>query len=353
MKILYIDPLCNDGHINFNTIQLSSLFKQSPEIDCIFEKRYNEKLPINTNVIYELNISKSNGRWKGISNRFNLIKNLIKIKKHINLEHYDAIILSQYDELSILLANFPSSFLINHTNISDISKFKIKRVLFKLISKRHNQLVLDKSSFEYAKKLGLENIYLLKHGIPDRFNIQNSTHSLDSILKTKIQKNAKLVFAPSSGSCDTQFLIRLTHDIKFQEFLNQSDTFLILKNFNVDFKSPNILNIDRPLTMAEYRYLFMKADIIFLPYPKTFQYRSSGVFFEVLANNKKCLVSSAPTFKDYYYIIGSDSVYYSIQDLTNKIIEFLNQTEAINYTEYLNELSPDYSFLYHKLSKTY
>ena len=43
-KILFIDPLSSDGHVNFNKIFIRELFKEEVTIDFIFKKGYNEKI---------------------------------------------------------------------------------------------------------------------------------------------------------------------------------------------------------------------------------------------------------------------------------------------------------------------
>ena len=49
----------------------------------------------------------------------------------------------------------------------------------------------------------------------------------------------------------------------------------------------------------DYECLFLKSDVIFLPYPRSFQYRTSGVLLEALSNHKKALVSDTSYFRQY------------------------------------------------------
>jgi len=56
------------------------------------------------------------------------------------------------------------------------------------------------------------------------------------------------------------------------------------------------------------KLLIVKSDVIFLPYPRSFQYRTSGVLLEALSNHKKALVSDTSYFRQYQNLSPSHHV---------------------------------------------
>jgi len=118
-KILYIDPLSPNGHINFNNIQIKSLYKIFDSIDFSFKKGYEKKICIkNTETIFLIPEKFYKSTNNKIITRINLLKILRYIKKNIDLSIYDFIIFSSYEEISLYFSfiKYPL-ILVNHNNI--------------------------------------------------------------------------------------------------------------------------------------------------------------------------------------------------------------------------------------------
>ena len=104
------------------------------------------------------------------------------------------------------------------------------------------------------------------------------------------------------------------------------------------------------LFFAPYTNFFLKSDVIFLPYPRSFQYRTSGVLLEALSNHKKALVSDTSYFRQYQnvgidirYFTSNSDVLSSLQTLLS-----LSSSEVSQSVNDLLALMPDYKFLLNK-----
>lgn len=334
MRILFIDSESFEQHLNYNVMQIEALNKLTTDISFIFKKGYAKKLGIHHNYI---NIPKC--LYCNLSNSFfNRLLMLCRywyiIFRMINKFHkYDSIVISYYDQIPFYFAQlFPkNTYLINHINIAEIYRSKFKRFLFKKISKRYNQIVMDKMSMEYLKSLGINNVHIVNHGIVKPYELNYSC------------EEHNIIFCPSATSVDGQLMESIISDSEFIDLLKLNDYKLIIKGNYVASLNETVVIIDRFLDENEYKNLILCSKIIFLPYSKNFVFRASGVLFEGIANNKIIVARSIPSLMQYNKIYNN--LYGFVDEYDLKII--MKQVIHNNVKQKYDrcKLMPDYSFL--------
>lgn len=335
MRVLFIDPVSLDGHINFNKIHLQSLLKQPIDLDCIFVEGYRKRLGLQgIDEAYSIpqNIIKTNKG--GLAYRWSIYKALRLIKKNVGLSDYDKIIISCYEEISLALSFFPKSYIINHNNLCNLNN-SLKKFFYRLVSHRHNHLVLNTTSFNYLKEIGVSNVKQIGHGLVDPYHFEKRRFD-----------NGYSIFTPSLGSTDREFVQTLIDDESFRQYLKGNKIQLIVRGNYIIHDSDNITVMNRHLSFNQYVDLFMNSDCLLICYPLSFKYRVSGVLLEAIANNKKCVIRNSPDFKEYEPIFGKEAFYSNSKDLQNAIGKVLDDDYSMCLTENdIQNLSPDYSFL--------
>jgi hypothetical protein len=349
MKVLYVDPLSPSGHINFNLIYIEALVKIFDSIDFAFKDGYEEKLFIPNNskiyVIPKKYYKYSNNK---IINRLMLFKIFRYIKKNFNINHYDYVIFSSYEEIALYLNFYNRNLIIiNHNNLKGLNN-PVKLHFFKKIAEKNVNVVFDNSMRDYLSSLGLTNIHTINHGLPKPYN-KKIIENQEMVNQFSYLKNYKyILFTPSNLSVDNQFIKQLITDNEFKSFLKNSKTLLILKSYKINVDSKNIRVINSFLTDLEYQYLFLKSNLIILPYPNTFNYRVSAVLFECMTNNKMCLTSDIPALKIYKKYFNYNPSFNTVSELMNKV-SIIKKNKNLNdesLYKKLNQLEPKFDNLF-------
>ena len=336
-KIIYIDPLSNDGHLNFNRIYISKLLEENINIDIVVKEDYNLdiKLPLGSAKYNIPNCYYSKNRG-GLFNRYNYYKILRFIKQKINLKDYDYVIMAGYEEISFFFSNIKNIILINHNNISGLNN-PIKQLFFKLISKTNTHIVFEQYMKDYLYTLGISNVIVIPHGLPlpiDESAICNESELTFLFDGINLNKFKYIIFSPSGTSVDTDFLNHLVQSTQFNNFIQENQILLILKG-NIDTTDNcNIYSTNKYLSEYQYHYLFRISDTILITYPSTHRNRVSAVFFECVANNKICFMSDILTFRSNANHIKFPFFFSSINELIKCIevyIKLENKTQLIPY----------------------
>ncbi len=345
MKILYIDPISPKGHIGFNSIHTRALMESFGNVDVVFEYGYKSlSEDIKGNLIYEYPIISVPNN--GLFNRYRIWRNFKNIQKKIDFSIYDVIIVASYDEIALNFLRIKQKlYLINHNNIAGVLHNKIKWFFFKRLTKRHIPLVFDSLSQKMLFLEGIENVRHINHGVKSPFVVEKDW-SLERIGVHKKYKN--ILFSPSDGSSDKNFLNKIIINSKFTDLLEKSNSLFICRNLKIEDESllnKNIINITQRLSNDDYLNLFYRSTLIIISYPSSFLYRTSGVLMEALANNKDILIPSIPGFNIYNDIINKSDFYSSEEEFFIKLKEKINSPSRI-VERYISDIAiPDYSFL--------
>lgn len=335
MNILYIDPICFLSHANFNRLHVSALRKIGAKIDFVFKEGYDIGLNIRPDeLVYTIVLKQKHkgGFWF----RVYLAIVLFKIKKNIDLNKYDKIILSYYDEISLFFVNFPSSYLINHINISGLSN-KIKLWFFKKISKKHIQIVMESYIQNYLESLNVYNSIVVKHGLIDTYSCRKSLCFL---------KNFKyVVFSPSAVSSDDIFLSEFINSLEVDSFLKETKTVIVIRSKSLKCNSSNIVILKDYILDEDYQSIFMCSNAILITYPASYKYRVSGVLLEAISCRKTVLISDIEMLRQYEYLFGDDAYFLDINGLLKCLLKLTQRNcNSINLTDkQVDDLMPDYS----------
>lgn len=332
MRILFVDPICLDGHINFNRLHTQALLNTFEEVDFCFVEDYDDSIGIkDLNVVYTIpkkiiNIS------NGLKYRLSLFRSLRLIKKNICLSKYDAIIISCYDEIALALSFFPHSYVINHNNLSNLNHL-VKRLFFRYTTRLHSQIVLNDRAYTYLKSIGAKSVYKVNHGL------------IKPYISAKIKKSDNFViFTPSLSSTDRESTNKIINDPLFLEWLEHNNAILLLRGDYTNIKSNRIKILSGKLSDEMYQELFVNADCLLINYSDTFNYRVSAVILEGIANNKVCVIKALPDFEEYKAFFGDKVFFTNIKELIQALTYAKENPKDIK-TNLSDMFTPDYSFI--------
>lgn len=334
-KILYIDPICLPGHINFNKVQIKALTEEYDDISYCFTEEYAFRLNIpKEDLVYS--ISQNDVRYNGgMQYRWSIFKILHKIKKNVPLNDYDAIIISCYDEIALKLACFPPSYLINHNNISK-SFNRIRKFFLKSISKKHFHLVLNDRSVQRLREINISKVIRIGHGLLNPYTME----------KTVISNDSFTIFVPSILSTDKLFLQSLFDRTEFRNYIVSNRISIIVRGEYNIYDSKNITVIKGRMSSEDYIRYLTNSDCLLICYPFSFKYRVSGVLLEAIANSKKCIIRLTPDFEEYKDIFGEDAYFSDSIDIYKAIESVRNSKYNLNINQNnQSKLIPNYSFL--------
>lgn len=343
MKILYIDPVSHTEHINFNLLHLKAIFSVTRDVDCVFRENYLNNTSLSSiKQEYEIPSSLCKKRKIALVNRFFYWLTLWYIRFKVDFKKYDYIILSYYDEIALFLSFYPKNLLlINHINVSGLQS-RLKFYFYNKLSKNNTQIVFEDYIKDYLISKGIKHVKVVPHGVIDRYIIDDS--NVKRIFKHIFLKYKYVVFSPSSGSSDEVFINTLLYSDLFKQFLTKNDILFVVKtNIKIDFEHENILVINTFLSNEDYRYLFLKSNLILISYPPTFKYRVSAVFFEAISNNKCMQLANIEAFDQYKKYLPSQFYFKNIEELISNIYYFRYNDIDTNYKSIESKLMPDYS----------
>lgn len=340
-RILYIDPILQQGHVNFNNIYIGALLDAGFKIDFIFASGYEKKLDIDiSKVVYSVPKFLLNNRYGGLGNRLTYFLSLILIRLKVNFKSYDLVIFSSFEEMSFYFSGIRNCYLINHINVSEACTNSLKFFFLHRVLVNNSVIVLDRETEQILKSKNNYNIVLQPHGLAKAKSeqiIENTT----SELVFKIQRFDKIIFSPSDLSSDKEFLNILIKDSKFLNFLETENILFVFKD-RPTIKHGNILQTNQFLDASTYDYLFLKSSIILIAYPKNFRYRVSGVLLESITNNKPCLISEIESIKAYSEFFTYNPFYNNVNTLIQKTIILLNEKKSNPFYKDLNSLEPNF-----------
>lgn len=325
-KILFIDPLSPEGHVQYNRYWIKALRELNLDFETIFRESYTKNFELSEECfkLPEELYLKIDSTKNFFLKRYYLFKVLLYIKRNFDLEKYDFIIYSSFENFSYyiykILFREKNSILILHNNIQKLNNYIVKKVLKNISSKNKLISLSEEIKIELEKK-GIIS-FRVTHPIPE------------PIEKKKKKKEEKLVvFSPSKSSIDDEIIQKIFESKKIKKNQNLK---LILRSSNFEKKDSNILITKKFYKQMEYNDTFNSAAVILLPYKSSFQNRVSNVFFEAIANNKILLIKKG-TYLDAYSFEKNILYFENILEL-EEILEEIKDKE-IEYTELKNKVS--------------
>lgn len=342
MEILYIDPESANGHINFNNIYLKELESHFGGVDIIVREGYINKLNyIKSQLIFHIPNKFYRTRFANrLQYRFNFIKRLLYIRR--NIKKYDIIIFSTYDIIANIIVPFKGRvILINHNNLRTLKGF-IRKHLIKNLAKSNTHLVFNNFIKEGLNRIGVNNVVVSPHGLTDPFNInvlQTGNRHFDDKLREK--RFRYVIFSASKSSTCSEILSNMLESRIFLKSLEDNRVLFVYRSDYKENDHSNTFQISGHLSDVEYKSIFLRCHAVTLFYPKSFGYRSSGVFFEAVSNNKPLFLSDIDAFKTYLNNFCYNPIIRDFRSLPNVVVDRLQSINKHSYYKNIELLKPN------------
>lgn len=336
-RVLFIDYINEGGHALFNRIQLKAITSiNNTSVDIIMRSDCNDYGDLYVKPL--LCIPSRYYLKSPLGFRISLIMVQLILYFKVKSNNYDYVIFSSYDALTFwMMPRLRNKvFLFNHNNIARYDN-KFELGCAKLIGKNVEHLVLNKYTQHRMQELGFPNVQVVLHG----FDVKTKESTLSSSRYTD-GNFSKIIFCPSQTSSDSRFLQLLLESNEFKDYLKDNNYLFIIKGNYKEPECSNIRVINGWLSTDEYNLIFLKADLLLLLYHENFRYRVSGVLFECIANNKKCLMSDTPNFRAYQDYINYDAyTQHNINEVMKRIPAILN-IDMSDYYKNKSSLQPNW-----------
>ncbi len=300
MKLLLIDYLSPQGHLNFDMIHVKALLSLGHEL-CLVgrEGQFNEAK--NKSGVSIIDIPPQyfrDFRCPKLSVRVHGIQCLFWIKRNININYYDRVIFLTYDILSLSLLRLNTNvFLINHNNVDQLDN-SIKLFLTKRLPHNYIHIVLNEYMEKRLKSLLPDStIHLVPHGFLPPSLTQNKP--------LEVNESERFVFCPVNRNYNTELMSDILSSSSFHSFLKKNNVVLYVKQQLKSEQDGNIKTVGF-LDDAEYNYMISNALAVLLPYGDDFKYRCSGIVYECIARNTPVIATNRDALAIYKNRINID-----------------------------------------------
>ncbi len=329
-KILFIDLFCEYGHNNINKIYIKNLLQKGYVVEIAMQESYFNTLDLDVNLL-KIKLPEKYFKLKQnrLIGRLNQVLLLKYISKNITKEKYDFLFFTYFEEISFYLSGISfKSYLMVHGNAESFDNF-IKRFFLKKIGNMSNINFLIFTN-HISKKFThhkLSNFVVENHGIPNPITCDSSiskNHFKKLLEKNKhfLKPEYKYIFIPNSNKFGFNFLEELLSQDFFLKNIITNNIYILVKGGDVRCNE-NIIELPEYLNDDDFNSILINSNIIFLNYPKSFENRVSGLFFECISNNKILLLPRIHSFTEFQNYFNYDPFYDNCDNLFNKISKLL------------------------------
>jgi hypothetical protein len=338
-RILYIDLICQFGHVNINKNIINRFIELGLSVDIVFRKGYAERLNIPLDLVkWEVPESWFYDADDSVRERYFQYKALREIKHKFPLRDYDYIFMSSFEEISLFFSGFKGNLLLlNHGNVAGLDN-RIKRFFLKRISRYSTIIVFFENIKKRFIESGITKVMVEPHGFPHPYNksdveIQWLLNSMDPRLTSSEFKFK--IFAPTGSKYNDNFISTLLQKQEFLNFLSSQNLLFILKDKPINVNHKNIIALPDYVADEEYQSIFLNADCILIHYPPSFIYRVSAVLHECFANQKPCLLSDIESFDVFNPHFTYPAFYKNTDELISRINNLIDNRNVLN-SPYVN-----------------
>lgn len=329
MKILLIDILSPNGHVNYNRGLLRALNNRGYSITFCSEKimlekvccGFNIKTQIIPDTLFHLDLSSLYKRIiRPFKWRYLLIKWYFSNAMYIN--KFDYVLFTSAEPFVI---SFISRFIkvrcgfIDH-GIGKIAESKLYKISYKyLLGDNIDIITLDDYINLFVESLLKRPSHVIYHPIYESEQSKSTHNPVENI-----------IFAPSGGN-DQEFIKELL--LKKDSIPNKFK--IIIRTSGDSFESDRLVIYNKSLpSEVYYKYMNTSAAIL-IPYEKTYNYRTSAIFFEAMANNKPVIILNNNTLAQ---IVLKHSKVAFLIDSVEDLDKAFNLTRNIKAQEFKNVL---------------
>lgn len=345
MKVLLVDPISPKGHIPFNKAFIETLLSIKASVCLLCSEDMSQVASVakgkDIKIAFARTVNK--GLWGRIVCLYNHLL-AVNLKKK---EGFNKVFFLSYDTLSLLVLGLflnRDFVFISHNNISwAYSKNYLKRIFFKLSTRKHNVLFLTQDAMKKAVSLGVTNSYYFPHFL---FKFDKKKDALSESHDDK----KKIILWPGGSGSDKKFLSLLVNSKKLDSLLKRFNAVLVVKGASSFIGNSNIIMIKKYLTDVEFVKLFDQADILIMKYRSDYVGRASSLMSWIVSNQLNALIGNDFLIQDYLPFFSEDPTYDSFESLLEKLEFFLSQ--GGNFCVELdsfNQINSQYKLLHQKI----
>lgn len=319
-KVLALDLLCPEGHVTFDSGIIDALGQSVTVHVAVVKGYFGQEPPDGASVVYEA------PAWlfaptSRLGFRAKQLVVALYWALRLHFDSYDAILVLSYDTLSFSLATAflgrgVAWFAFCHNNLDELSS-KVKLWCFRQLSRRVHHLVLEPYMVDAVYKSGGSAIRVSVVPYPMRhLSLAGTEGLMDN------STNALLCCVGPSGSNDESFVEWMIQQEASTSVLRQHSVSLVLHSKNLSFDDGWLHVYCNHLDENKYEALLHCADVVVLPYPRTFENRVSGVLLEALACRRHWIGTDTPMFRHYasmYPMLGQ--VWQTYQELLLALLQ--------------------------------
>lgn len=333
-KVLFIDNMGPKGHNVFNQIQIKALKKAGAQVDVVlggqFKGYFEEAICNRVYYVEPYDNNRIGGHFKF---RVDIFKQWRSIRKLINYSDYDLIILSHFDPylLPIILRTDIPIYVFVHSP-SALSHNWITSYACRISSVR-KFVVFNLEMKQALKKIGINNSCVIPHGFESKFKTDKSCYEI-------VDSRSRFIFCPSAWSTDIGKLRSLLEDIEVKNYCIAHKLFFVIKTKEpIEISNENVIVLPRFIQKNQYESLMKNSECVLICYGTEFKDKVSGVFFECMNNNIKCLYYNNPSLNQYRKFLNFDANFGTASEFIAKFAELQNQASEALYKN-LSELDP-------------
>jgi hypothetical protein len=348
MKLLFIDCFCPHGHINLNKKYVELFSKKNYHVDYILKKGYAEEIGVDKRFLLwepsSFYFKEDVGKFKS---RYQIWKLLVLVNWKYNLNSYDYIFFSSFDEISLFFSGIRKKLiLVNHANIANFDN-PVKRFFLKAFTKSAIFVVFHKFIKNRSLDLGVKKVHVEPIGLLDPYLLPNNSNNFLISIDPKLNSDNQyqIIFAPSGSKYNDLFLSLLICNQNFLDFLSLNSIILVIKDKTLISNHKNIAIIKQHLTDDQYRSLFLNSLCILLCYPKSFSFRVSAVMYECFSNNKPSLLFDIEGFRAFEEYFNYPHLFNNSEGLIERITHLIKLQNGIKWYNGIKKLNPEFDWL--------
>ncbi len=323
-KILFTDFMGPKGHAVFNKIHIKAMQDAGATVDAVLGGQF--KGLIEDTVCHSVSFVSSydNNRSPGhLRFRRDTLKQWNEVKKIAKNTKYDIIVLSHFDTYLLPFLRFHKTpiYAIVHSPLAQINS--LIKVACCRMSAVKKFVVFNTEMQESLNGIGIDNTCIIPHGFGNPFIAD------DSYLKLTDGKTS-FIFCPSAWSTDSDKLKYMLDNPLVINFCNKNKVYFIIKNrIPIAYENKYVIGLSRYIPTNEYESLMKHSMAVLLVYGPDFKSKVSGVFFECMNNNIRCLFYSNTALNIYKNFLNYSANFNTVSEF----ITLLQESHKVNNSQ--------------------
>lgn len=256
------------------------------------------------------------------------------------LKNYDVILFLSFEIISLFLisgiikyvAKQKKIYFLVSNQLDEVHSSRLKKALFSKMSSNFTWLVKEPHMLEFAKEVfPYADFQIVLRNI----NCVNGSVKESRLKRTIISaaNDRKIILCPSKTSSDFEHVKTAINN-------RASNYFYVILSQEMYFKDRNdTITISDFLSNEDFESLFEIANIIWLPYKKSFKYRSSSLLMEVMRYKKPIVAREIETFKYYHSLYKIGEMYDSYDELYSSFEKAISNPSRYQFDQIIADHS--------------